>query len=221
MLSPTVRALVLDAGPGFVFEAGQWVALRVPLGGGRRVERAYSIASAPRRDGRFEIAVGRGAPGGASAALHALQPGDALPVSVPQGAFTLGTVARLVLMVATGPGIAPLRAMLQATAGDPSLPPVTVLHGARNEDERLFREDFEALARNWRGFRYLSVLSEPGAGWCGKRGLVQAHVLAAARALGDCDALLSGHAAMIEDVRKLLVQEAGVLPGRVKSERFD
>jgi ferredoxin-NADP reductase len=62
MLSPNVRELTFAVGQDFGFEPGQWVNLFFPEfrnAQGNPLKRAYSIASAPRNDGTFELAVTR------------------------------------------------------------------------------------------------------------------------------------------------------------------
>jgi ferredoxin-NADP reductase len=222
MLSPSVRELTLDPGAGFTFQPGQWVSLHVPQPGGGTRARDYSIASPPRRDGRFELAITRVGAGGGSQALHRVQPGDVLPLSTARGSFGLGSFTRPVLMVATGTGIAPLRSILLARGRDLSHPPVTLLHGVRDEQEQLYREDFERLVTQWAPFRYEPTLSRPSASWRGRRGYVQEHVLALVDALGgDCEVLLSGLRAMIDSVSAQLTEQVGLPRARIYTEQFD
>jgi anthranilate 1,2-dioxygenase reductase subunit len=222
MLSPRVRELSLAPPPGFRFEPGQFVRVAVPGPGGRTAHRDYSIASAPRRDGSFEVAVAR-VEGSASAEyLHTLPDGAELSVSAARGGFALGTLVRPVLMVAAGTGISPLRSMLLARAHEPSLPPFALLFGARAEDELLYAADFAALARAGRLARYVATLSDPSPRWSGRRGYVQRHAVEVARSLGrDVDVLLCGLSAMIDATRAVLAAELGLPPGRMRAERYD
>src|SRR5271170_3312132 len=88
-LSPSVReiAFAREDGAPFDFEPGQWVSFVLPSSEGE-LRRAYSIASPPRGDASFEIAVTRVDDGVGSHVLHALAPGDAVRVIGPQGFFT-------------------------------------------------------------------------------------------------------------------------------------
>src|SRR3954447_2508533 len=89
MLSPQVRELTFERvdGAPFGFQAGQWVSLVLPLAEGE-ARRAYSIASPPLGDAKFEIAVTRVADGPGSSFLHALADGATLRAIGPQGFFT-------------------------------------------------------------------------------------------------------------------------------------
>ena len=59
ILAPGVRELTFDPGPDFEFEAGQWISCRIPATYGEDLARSYSLASAPRADGTFDLAVTR------------------------------------------------------------------------------------------------------------------------------------------------------------------
>ena len=95
---------------GCSFKPGQFVSLSDEVAG-RKVTRAYSIASAP--DGnRFELCLNRVNLGTFSPHLFALRPGGEIPMSGPLGTFTLRDPIRDSLFVATGTGVAPFRSML-------------------------------------------------------------------------------------------------------------
>ena len=89
MISPNVRELAFERADGspLDFKAGQWVSLVLPLEEGE-ARRAYSIASPPFGDGRFEVAITKVDRGPGSTYLHALEIGAQLRAIGPQGFFT-------------------------------------------------------------------------------------------------------------------------------------
>src|SRR4051812_44430395 len=89
MLAPNVRELGFERvdGAPFVFQAGQWVSLVLPLEEGE-ARRAYSIASAPDGSPGFEVAVTKVEGGPGSTYLHELPEGATLRAIGPQGFFT-------------------------------------------------------------------------------------------------------------------------------------
>jgi ferredoxin-NADP reductase len=223
MLSPSVRELTIDPGPGFSFAPGQWVSLRLPQPGQEELARAYSIASAPRADGTFDLAVTRVDGGAGSAFLHTIESGASLRLTQAQGFFTLNPVVRPVLFVGTGTGVAPLRSMLTAHSEDPE--PGTrfaLLFGVRAEQDLLYREEFEALARRWPAFRFVPTLSRGSEAWPGRRGYVQTHLVEMVRELGGaCDVYVCGLNRMIKEVRRVLKDDLGFTRERIHSERYD
>lgn len=227
-LSPSVRALSLGAEDGapIAYVPGQWVNLHVDVAGVPD-KRAYSIASAPNpaQPDRFEIAVTRVDAGQVSCALHELPVGAKLAMDGPHGFFTReGAEQEPALFVGTGTGVCPLRAMLQAELQRASGPQVTLLFGARSEDEILYRGELEALARGSARFDYHVTLSRAGESWAGLRGYVQAHLPQLAlrtQAAQLPHVYACGLTDMVSDVRRVLKEELGFDRKHIHSERYD
>ncbi|MFO0558359.1 MAG: FAD-dependent oxidoreductase [Polyangiales bacterium] len=223
-LTHNVRELTLDPGEGFSFVAGQWVSLRIPVENQEFVTRSYSIASPPRADGQFEIAVTRVEGGPGSTALHTLADGASLEISHAQGFFTLDPVLRPALMIATGTGLAPLRSMLLSALSDRECDErFTLLLGVRSDRDLLYRDELEALERAHPArFRFVPTLSRADESWSGRRGYVQTHCRELVNELGgDVDAYVCGLQRMVKEVRAVLKGELGFSRERIHSERFD
>ncbi len=224
MLTPTVRELTLDPGPEFRFVPGQWVSLRLSLANGEFISRAYSIASAPRADGRFDVAITRVEGGPGSTALHALPPGAIIECSHAQGFFTLDPPTRPALFIGTGTGVSPLRSMFTSALADPDIDaPFALILGVRTEEDLLYRDEFERLARERPDrFRFEPTLSRGSERWAGRRGYVQTHVRELVTAMGgDVDAYVCGLNKMIREVRQTLKGELGFTRERIHTERYD
>ncbi|MGD8397159.1 MAG: FAD-dependent oxidoreductase, partial [Candidatus Eiseniibacteriota bacterium] len=146
-LSPTVKRYVLAPldEPPQAHEPGQHVALVLASGASERV-RYYSIATAARKDGRFELCIAANVDSGSGRALTKLSTGDRIRVRGPGGTFILREpVERDVLLIGSGTGIAPLRAMAQRLVQLETEHAVSLLHGARTADDLLFRAEWERL----------------------------------------------------------------------------
>ena len=223
MLSPKVRELTFDPGAGFPFAPGQWVSLKFPLASsGQPLARSYSIASAPRDDDTFDLAVTRIEDGPGSSFLHAMAIGDVVDAADPLGFFTLPSkIERPLLLVGTGTGVAPLRAMIQSLDRHPAPPPVTLLFGVRHREDLIYADEFGTLAARHPTFRFEPTLSRPPDGWTGRVGYVQHHLPAMLGAMPEADTYLCGLNAMVRDARKILRDTLGLPRERVHSERFD
>ena len=163
MLAPEVRHLVFKRVDASVlpFIPGQFLQVHFSHAD-TPTKRSYSLASTPGAE-LLEIAVSY-VDGGAATRLFAnLQHGEQIQASGPYGRFCLMDADRnsRYLLVGTGTGITPYRAMLPriaeliATRGLK----VALIQGARTEDELLYGEEFAAFATAHPNFSYFACLS--------------------------------------------------------------
>ena len=168
MLAPQVRHLAFERADGqpLAFIPGQFLQIHFHYDDGTATKRSYSIATVG--DGhspvqRIEIAVSYVEGGAATKLLSGLNIGDTIEASGPYGRFCLqetDTHPRY-LLLATGTGVTPYRAMLPVfekllANGDRE---VVLLYGARNETELLYGEEFEVFAQTHPGFSFYGCLS--------------------------------------------------------------
>ena len=218
--TPEIRTFRVERPEGFTFRAGQFLTVRVAVGGKDEV-RCYSISSAPEAAGYLEISVRR--QGRASGALHeTVRAGGALPIRGPGGSFVYPVEPDVPLVLhAGGVGITPVISMLRhAAASDPGRP-VTLLYTARTEADVAFRDVLSLLARRAPGVRVAVALSrgEPRPGFLSGR--MDASRIA--RFVPDPEKaihLICGPAPMIESLREALAG-LGVPPDRVRFEAFE
>lgn len=179
---------VLDDLEAFNFAPGQFISAVAEDANGKQQIRAYSIASAP-RENRFDLCANRVDDGFFSnylADLPDLPIGATIEVYGPNGFFTLKDPVTDSILVATGTGVAPLRAFTQwlfPPEGGPNAGPdrsngkdIWLVYGTRHESELYYHEEFEALAARKPNFHYLVTLSRAAGSWLGLRGYVQEHV---------------------------------------------
>ena len=226
-LSPSVRSLTFrtSGGAAVGHVAGQYLDLIVPTARGLPFKRSYSIASAPDAadPARFELAVTRVAGGPTSEALHALPPGGRVEIEGPRGTFLRSAEARAApaLFVATGTGLAPIRAMLRDEVTLREGPPLALLFGCRTPQDLLWAEELGAWERACPRFRLHVSLSRPPPGWTGRTGHVQAHAPDLARSLPGAHAYVCGLSAMVDDVVSLLERTAAVPRAALHYEVYD
>jgi ferredoxin-NADP reductase len=212
MVTPRVRELTLrraDDAP-IAFVAGQFVTLHLPHAE-KLLRRSYSIASIPGETaGSIAIAVAHVEGGRATGILFGAEPGARFQVTGPFGRFVLRDDPPCrYLLVATGTGVTPYRAMLpeleaRVAAGRCE---VEVLLGVRGRDELLYGEEFRAAAARHAGLRFHPCLSrvEPGALQAGERaGYVQQALAGFALDPARDVAYVCGNPAMIDAVHAQL-----------------
>jgi CDP-4-dehydro-6-deoxyglucose reductase len=219
-IAPEIRHFVFEVPETrqFLFIPGQWVSVE-ELVNGEPITRAYSIASPP--DGnRFELCLNRVQDGLLSPYLFTLHPGDEIEMRGPFGTFILRDPPNDSVLVATGTGIAPFRAMLPARLAADAAHQITLLFGVRCEGNLLYRAEFEALERRHPNFRFWPTLTRPGPGWTGRTGRVQQHLAAAISGQSDCDVYICGLRAMVDETRAML-KALGFDRKRIIYEKYD
>ncbi|MGA9853475.1 MAG: FAD-binding oxidoreductase [Gammaproteobacteria bacterium] len=184
MVTPRVRQLSFrreDGGP-FHYAPGQFVTLHMPWED-KELRRSYSIAASPGSVDDVQLAVTYVEDGRASRQLYAMQPGARVEATGPFGKFVLrDDPPGRYLLVATGSGVAPFRAMLPQLRErlNGSRHEAVLLLGVRGPDELLYGEDMLQFARENPAFRFIASysrrLSEPPSAH-ERKGYVQEHVM--------------------------------------------
>ena len=173
------------------FLAGQYIDL---IANG--IRRSYSIANAPRDDNKLVLEVRQVVKGQMSDYLfHAAKVNDLLRVEGPLGTFCLRETTKTPLFIATGTGIAPIKAMIESL---PSNQLVTVYWGGRVAEDIYWK----AIPEN---VTLIPVLSRADDDWQGRRGYVQNALLADYTDLSDFVVYACGSEAMIRDAKALFI----------------
>lgn len=216
-LSTDVVKVVLRLPPtgDFNFHPGQYVDV-VGHGG---LRRSYSIANAPALDKHIELHI-RQVPGGAMSPywFEQAKVNDLLRLNGPLGTFLLRDAAGLDLVfLATGTGIAPVKAILERLAQSPgkALPrSISVFWGGRVRDD-LYWDPREIDLEH----EFIPVLSRADNTWKGARGYVQQALLGQVREWERTVVYACGSDEMIHSARPLLLN-AGLNEHRFYSDAF-
>ena len=216
-MSPNVLRVILRLPPttDFNFVPGQYV----DVIGSAGVRRSYSIANAPAADKRIELHV-RQVPGGAMSAywFGQARANDLLRLYGPLGTFfPRDVVGRDLVFMATGTGIAPVKAIIEGVAQWPASQrprSVAVYWGGRRPEDLYWTPVAPGLA-----FRFVPVLSRADDGWAGARGHVQQALLADSPDWSLTTVYACGSDLMIQDAHARLVA-AGLPYRRFASDAF-
>lgn len=183
---------------------------------GRR--RSYSVANAPRDDGKLTLQI-RKVPNGAMSRywFDEAKANDLLRLEGPLGTFCLRpSQASQLVLLATGTGIAPIRAMLEQLANNPAANTYRQVHvywGGRTEQDIYWTPDYSALP-----LRFVPVLSRSPYS-AGAKGYVQEAALADGIDLKDAVVYACGSESMIASAKSKLVA-AGLNPKNFHSDAF-
>ncbi|MGW2179836.1 globin domain-containing protein [Streptomyces sp. NPDC001732] len=185
--APGLAVLRIRPHQPYAFEAGQYASLESPLL--EQAWRPYYLARAPHSDGELEFHVrARGAGGVSDALVHGTRAGGTVRLSAPRGALTLPDhlLSADLLLLASGTGWAPMKALLQRIDADRSgVHRVRLLLGHAGPGETAGEEMYDAACLE--AFRrtrpWLTVVAADTAGArfgdAGSRALARQHAFVA------------------------------------------
>ena len=199
----------------FSFLAGQYVEVMGPSG----LKRSYSLANAPMPDNQIQLHI-RSVQNGVMSDFwfKYAKVSDLVRINGPLGSFFTRPLAGLHLVfLATGTGVAPIKAMLEqlAAAKVVDKPLSATLYWGGRKPQDLYSNPIQWLPE----LRYVPVLSRAPAYWTNKRGYVQNALLSDAPDLKMTVVYACGSDAMIQSAKAELTQ-AGLPEKRFYSDSF-
>lgn len=209
-----VLQLQLPATESFRFYAGQYV--EIILKDGKR--RSYSMANPPHSAAALELHV-RHLPGGLftdhvfGVGATQMKEREILRVEGPFGSFFLREDSDLpIVMVASGTGFAPIKAIVEHMSHQNIHRPVTLYWGGRRPADLYM----DALAKQWAqsipDFTYIPVVSDalPEDTWTGRTGFVHRAVMDDFPSLMGHQVYACGAPIVVESARREFVAQCGL-----------
>lgn len=216
-LAPDVLQVILRIPPSseLSFLPGQYIEVMGPGG----IRRSYSLANADATAKLLELHI-RAVQGGLMSEywFNQAKVNDLLRLNGPLGTFFVRNVANLdLIFLATGTGIAPVKAMLENVETFPighKPRSISVYWGGRVLSD-LYWDVASAIGNG----RYVPVLSRAPDDWSGVRGHVQQALLSNHPDLAETAIYACGSDAMIRSAKELLIG-AGLPAERFLSDAF-
>jgi CDP-4-dehydro-6-deoxyglucose reductase, E3 len=220
-----IMRLQLPANQNFQYHAGQF--LEFILRDGAR--RSYSMANAP--------STPLGAPGAAMVELHIrhmpggkftdhafsnLKERDILRAEGPFGSFFLREGPEPLVMLASGTGFAPIKALIEQLEAQGSQRAVTLYWGGRRPQDLYMNEWALAASERLSWLRYVPVVSNalPDDAWTGRTGFVHRAVLEDMPDLSQHAVYACGAPIVVNSAERDFVLEAGLNPERFFADAF-
>lgn len=222
-LTHDIAAVRIRLAEPLAYTAGQFASVGFP---GFAV-RDYSFATPPTDDGVVEFHVRKMGPDGVSAFIYdELAPGEPVGVQGPLGfAFLREKETGPIFAVAGGSGLAPVRAILDAAAGQGHAGrSMRLWFGARDEQDVYLESELQALGAGAADFDMTIALSEPAGETARRTGLVTDVLKADLAALGPdglegAHAYLAGPPPMVEAAAAIF-KAAGLDAARIHADAF-
>jgi CDP-4-dehydro-6-deoxyglucose reductase len=215
-VAPGIVRVFLRLPPSAKFEflAGQYVDVIA-----EGVRRSYSLANAPRADGLLELLIKRVEDGVLSRFwFERAEPNALIRLEGPLGTFCLRDAApKHLVFLATGTGIAPVKALLEELGADPARAAghhLSVYWSNRDADAFCWRPDPAGPAVD-----FIPLTSRADPAWTGRRGYVQDAAVDDGIDPDDTAVYACGSIHMIASARAKLIA-IGLPPKRFFSDAF-
>ncbi|XP_034834356.1 cytochrome b5 reductase 4 isoform X2 [Maniola hyperantus] len=129
----------------------------------------------------LKLTVKRYDTGALSPHLADLRAGDSLTLSGPYGNFQLQKLkqVKIIYLIAAGTGITPMLGLIKfmLTRSNPRCERVHLLFFNKTEEDILFREHFEEIAKQDERLNTIHILSTPTSSWTGYEGRIKSEIL--------------------------------------------
>jgi CDP-4-dehydro-6-deoxyglucose reductase len=215
-----VITLQLPANEALAYRAGQYIEFL--LKDGKR--RAYSLATAPSFGGPLELHV-RHLPGGVFTdhVFGTMKERDILRFEGPLGTFFLREESdKPIVLLASGTGFAPVKALVEHMVHLKSERPVTLYWGGRRPQDLYMNELCEEWAKTLPNFRYVPVISDAQLEdrWEGRTGFVHEAVMQDTPDLSGYQVYACGAPVMVDAARRDYVATCGLPADEFYADAF-
>ncbi|MGG2045112.1 FAD-binding oxidoreductase [Burkholderia gladioli] len=204
------------------YQEGQYLSIALP---GTDAHRSYSMASPCRADGRIELHIRLHEHGLFSRMLREqIGVGSTLALSGPYGDCIWRVPAdqdAKVILLATGTGIAPLKAMIERHLATAVRNEVWLYWGGDRPGDLYAADVLRSLEREYRHFHFVPVMRTASPAWEGATGFVQDVAAAAHPSLDDAYVFACGAPAMVRMARERLVSLCGLPEDRFFFDAFE
>jgi CDP-4-dehydro-6-deoxyglucose reductase len=205
-----VMKLQLPANDAFLFRAGQYIEFLLRDG----ARRSYSMANAPAEGVQMELHI-RHMPGGKFTDLvfGSMKEKDILRIEGPFGSFFLREDSEApVILLASGTGFAPIKALLEGMQQKGITRPSTLYWGGRRPGDLYMDAWVRDFAASNPWFSYVPVVSDalPEDAWSGRTGFVHQAVLQDHANLSTFQVYACGAPIVVDSAKKDFCATAGL-----------
>ena len=215
-----IITLQLPANEVLAYRAGQYIEFM--LRDGKR--RSYSLANAPSLDAPLSLHI-RHMAGGlfTEQVFGTMKERDILRFEGPMGTFFLREESdKPVILLASGTGFAPIKALVEHMQHLQSTRPVTLYWGGRRPHDLYMQTLCEQWAASMPHLRYVPVISDalPEDGWNGRRGFVHAAVMEDFPDLSGHQVYACGAPIVVDSARRDYVAQCGLPADEFYADAF-
>lgn len=205
--------------PGVLdFKAGQFLLVKLQDDSG--LKKYLSISSSPTEKGYLEFTK-KLTESDFSKTLDNLKSGDQVTIQYPFGRFILDETFPKIAFLSGGIGITPIRSICKYVVDKDLGSDIALIYANRSVKDVVFKEDFDAMMKDYPRLRVVHVLCETEPGFKCSVGRITAGLIK--QEISDYSErkfYLCGPPPMVEAMRKLLFEELKVAPDLIITENF-
>jgi ferredoxin-NADP reductase len=201
------------------YKAGQFLIATIKTEDGKELSKPFSISSSPTETEHIEFTK-KLSESEFSTALKTLKKGDWVKIDAPYGTFTFEGEHEKIGLLGGGIGITPFMSICRYCTDKRLNTKITLLYGNRNENDIVFRKEFEAMQKQNANLKVVFILSEATSGWKGATGFINAELVK--KEIPDYKETVfytCGPPAMVEAMEKL-VESLDLPKTQLKREYF-
>ena len=215
-----IVSLQLPATEKFQYRAGQYIEFILKDG----TRRSYSMAHAPHVDEQLSLHI-RHLPGGVFTdhVFNAMKERDILRFEGPLGTFFLREDSdKPMILVASGTGFAPVKAIVEQAVQSKSTRPMTLYWGGRRPAELYMASLCEEWARTIPRFDFIPVMSNalPEDEWTGRTGFVHRAVMEDFPDMSGHQVYACGAPVMVDSAQRDFIGVCGLEPDDFLADAF-
>ena len=215
-----IVSLQLPATEKFQYRAGQYIEFILKDG----TRRSYSMAHAPHVDEQLSLHI-RHLPGGVFTdhVFNAMKERDILRFEGPLGTFFLREDSdKPMILVASGTGFAPVKAIVEQAVQCKSTRPMTLYWGGRRPAELYMASLCEEWARTIPRFDFIPVMSNalPEDEWTGRTGFVHRAVMEDFPDMSGHQVYACGAPVMVDSAQRDFIGVCGLEPDDFLADAF-
>ncbi len=157
-LTPRIKGVFIELDDEIKFQAGQYIQYHVP---GFEEPRAFSLCNSSNKSNIIELNISLIPDGEATPWIHQnVKVGARRKITGPFGRFFVRVSAnKPIIFFAGGAGLSSPKSMILEQLENKNTLPITLFHGARNQEELYYANLFYDLEKQYTNFTYIPVLS--------------------------------------------------------------
>jgi len=220
--APGVKSFRFKTDKTLTFKPGQFFFVGIMIDGQERTKH-FSFSNSPTEDGYIEFTK-RLTSSDFSNGLNQLKPGDQAKIKAPSGNFTFTGEYERIAFLSGGIGITPIRSIVKFVADKGLTTDMTLFYGNNEEQDIVFKQDFDLIAKERANFRAIYTLASKDidkSKWQGLLGYIDADMIT--EEMPDYKErvfFICGPPAMVEALNNILKDKLSIPAEKIVTENF-